>query len=118
MQNALGRGITGAANLAFLFMLISGLCLWLLKMFNIASLRVDHCFGAVSRKGRAWNWHNVIGIWTTIPLLFIVGTDVAISYPWASNLLYAMTGTKPPTGGRRGERGAAGNEHGRAPNNQ
>jgi uncharacterized iron-regulated membrane protein len=104
MQSAFGRGITGAANLAFLFMLFSGMYLWLPKTFNIASLRRRLMFRrGLQGRGRDWNWHNVIGIWSAIPLLFIVLTGVIMSYPWASNLLFKMTGSQPPARGWRGE---------------
>jgi uncharacterized iron-regulated membrane protein len=111
MQSAFGRGITGAANLAFLFMLLSGIYLWLPKLLNVKSLRNRLLF-RVGLKGRAreWNWHNVIGIWAAVPLFFIVFTGVIISYPWASNLLYRLTGNQPPAGGWRGERDARSTE--------
>jgi uncharacterized iron-regulated membrane protein len=48
--------------------------------------------------GRAlyWNWHNVLGAWCVIPLIIIVLSGVIMSYPWANNLLYRMTGNEPP----------------------
>jgi uncharacterized iron-regulated membrane protein len=39
MRSAAGRGIAGAANLAFLFMLISGIYLWLPKVWSAASIK-------------------------------------------------------------------------------
>jgi len=111
MQSAFGRGIAGAANLAFLFMLLSGIYLWVPKLFTLKSLRSRLLFrGGLEGRAREWNWHNVIGIWTVVPLFFIVLTGVIISYPWALNLLYKLTGTQPPAGGWRGERDARSNE--------
>lgn len=113
MQSALGRGITGAANLAFLFMLISGLYLWLPRIFNIASLRNRLLFRrGIQGRAREWNCHHVVGIWTAIPLLFIVASGVIMSYPWASNLLFTLTGSQPPAAGFRGERPEAVNAGG------
>ncbi len=104
MQSAFGRGITGAANLAFLFMLLSGIYLWIPKLMSWAALKIRVLFRRrLNGKAREWNWHHVIGIWSAIPLLFIVVTGVIMSYPWASNLLYTITGTQPPAGGWRGE---------------
>lgn len=104
MQSACGRGITGAGNLVFLVLLISGMYLWLPKVFNPASLRNRLTLrGSLRGRAREWNWHSVIGIWTAVPLLFIVITGIIISYPWASNLLFKMTGSQPPTRGWRGE---------------
>jgi uncharacterized iron-regulated membrane protein len=114
MQSAFGRGITGAANLAFLFMLVSGLYLWVPKVFNLTSLKRRLLFRrGLESRAREWNWHNVIGIWTVIPLFFIVLTGVIMSYPWASNLLYRVTGTQPPASGWRGERSPHANGPGR-----
>lgn len=105
MQSAFGRGITGAANLAFLFMLLSGIYLWVPKLFTFNGLRNRLMFrGGLKGRAREWNWHNVIGVWAAVPLFFVVLTGVIISYPWASNLLYKLTGTQPPAGGWRGER--------------
>ncbi len=110
MQNSMGRGVTGAANLVFLFMLFSGMYLWLPKVFSLSGIKSRLFFrSGVQGRTREWNWHHVIGIWTVIPLFFIVLTGVIISYPWASNLLYTMTGTQPPANGWQGERGPRGN---------
>jgi uncharacterized iron-regulated membrane protein len=115
MQSAFGRGITGAANLAFLFMLVSGIYLWVPKALNLTSLKRRLLFRrGLEGRAREWNWHNVIGIWTFIPLFFIVFTGVIMSYPWASNLLYRVTGTQPPANGWRGERASHADEPGQA----
>ena len=120
MRSALGRGATGAANLAFLFMLISGLYLWLPKVWSAASVKVRCLFRrGVKGRTREWNWHNVVGIWVAFPLLFIVGSGVVISYPWANDLLYTMTGSKAPIGGTfrgagQAEQGEQGPHNGRA----
>jgi uncharacterized iron-regulated membrane protein len=105
MQSAFGRGATGAANLAFLFMLLSGLYLWLPKAFNLANIKNRVLLRrALVGKAREWNWHHVVGIWTAFPLVFIVLTGVIMSYPWASNLLFTMTGSQKPASNWRGER--------------
>jgi uncharacterized iron-regulated membrane protein len=115
MQSAFGRGITGAANLSFLFMLVSGLYLWVPKVFNLTSLKRRMMFRrGLEGRAREWNWHNVIGVWAFIPLFFIVLTGVIMSYPWASNLLYRVTGTQPPANGWRDERGSHADGSGQA----
>ena len=50
----------------------------------------------LSAKARDFNWHNVIGIWSAIPLAIVVAGAVPISYPWASNLVYRIVGETPP----------------------
>jgi uncharacterized iron-regulated membrane protein len=104
MQSPSGRGTTGASNLIFLFILISGSYLWLPKIFTAASFKVRLLFRrGLKGKAREWNWHHTIGAWTVVPLFFIVLSGVVMSYPWASNMLYKMTDTQPPVrGGRPG----------------
>lgn len=104
MRSAVGRGTTGAANLAFLFMILSGIYLWLPKMFNLESLRNRVLFRrGLKGRAREWNWHHVVGVWTAFPLVFIVLTGVIMSYSWASNLLFTMTGSQPPAAYRTGD---------------
>lgn len=103
MQNAFGRNITGAGNLIFFFLLLSGLYLWLPRVYSVVSFKNRLLFRkGLKGRAREWNWHHVIGISTAIPLFFIVLTGVILSYPWASNLLFRMTGTPPPAHGWRG----------------
>ena len=92
-----GRAITGASNLLFLLLVMSGLFLWWPRSWTPASLKAIVLFrSGVSGKARDFNWHNVIGFWSCVPLFFVVATAVVISYPWASDLLYVVTGSEPP----------------------
>ena len=96
-RRASGKAITGAANLAFLFIVLSGIYLWLPKIWNRAQLRQILWFRRrLSPKARDFNWHHVIGIWSAIPLAIVVAGAVPISYPWASNLVYRIVGEEPP----------------------
>jgi uncharacterized iron-regulated membrane protein len=96
-QRSTGRAVTGAANLLFLLIVVSGLFIWWPKSWSKASLRSVTVFrGGPAGKARDFNWHNVVGFWSAIPLFFIVATAVLISYPWASDLLYRVTGNEPP----------------------
>ncbi len=96
-NRAIGKAITGAANLVFLFLVISGIYLWFPRQWTRASLRAVTRFnGALRGKARTWNWHNVIGFWSCIPLLLIVITGVIMSYTWANNLLFQLTGNEVP----------------------
>lgn len=92
-----GRAITGYSNLIFLFIVLSGSYLWLPRVWTKASVRAVALFrGGLSGKARDFNWHNVIGVWSFIPLVFIVASGCVISFPWASNLVYRATGTPVP----------------------
>jgi uncharacterized iron-regulated membrane protein len=101
-----GRAATGASNLAFLFLVLSGIFLWLPRRWNRPQLRLRTWFRrGVSAKARDFNWHHVIGLWSWLPLVLIVATGVVMSYPWANALLFRLAGDTPP---RQGGPGGAG----------
>jgi uncharacterized iron-regulated membrane protein len=105
------RLYTGWSNLLFLFVICSGLYLWLPRKWSWQHLRPVIWFMAGARgKPRDFNWHNTIGFWTLVPLFIVVISAVPISFPWASDLVYRMAGEEPPAGGRRGGGGEAGRE--------
>ncbi len=43
-------------------------------------------------KARDFNWHNVIGIWSAVPLFIVVISAVPISFPWGNALVYRAVG--------------------------
>jgi uncharacterized iron-regulated membrane protein len=94
---ALGRGLTGAANLGFLFLVVSGAYLWWPRTWSAPALRPVTLFQRrLAGRARDFNWHNVFGFWSALPLLFIVASGVVMSYPWANNLLYRLASSEPP----------------------
>lgn len=96
-SRATGRAITGAANLLFLFLVLSGLYLWWPKAWTWTQLRQITWFRRdLPPKARDFNWHNTLGFWSAIPLAIIVYSGVVISYPWASNGVYRLMGEEPP----------------------
>ena len=108
------RFFTGWGNFLFLLIVIGGPILWIPRKWSGAQLRAVTLFrGGLQGKARDFNWHNVIGIWSCVPLFIIVLTALPMSFPWANAAIYQMVGEAPPTlqrpGGepaRRGERGA------------
>jgi uncharacterized iron-regulated membrane protein len=81
----------------FLFIVMSGFYLWWPRKWSGRTLSSVTLFrSGLSGKARDFNWHNVIGFWSAIPLFLIVLGGVMISYPWATNLLYRATGSEPP----------------------
>lgn len=95
------RAVTGASNLAFLFLLVSGLYLWLPKVFKWAVLKTHVWFNpkAASSRARDYNWHHVFGIWTALPLIVVVATATVFSYSWANDLVYRAFAEEPPQRG-------------------
>jgi uncharacterized iron-regulated membrane protein len=103
---ATGKAITGACNLAFLFLVLSGAYLWIPRRWSTNAVvavllpRWRHR----SAKARDFNWHNALGVWSVVPLAIVVASATVISYPWASDLAYRVVGdvpapraTTPPT---------------------
>ena len=72
-NRAIGRAITGAANLGFLFLVVNGFYLWWPRTWARGSLRNATWFRRGLRsKARDFNWRNVIGFWMAVPLLIVV----------------------------------------------
>jgi uncharacterized iron-regulated membrane protein len=96
-NRASGRAITGACNLSFLILVITGPVLWWPKEWTWRNLKkITLLQGGPWRRARDWNWHNALGFWCVVPLFLVVVTGVIMSYGWANNLLYRMTGNPPP----------------------
>jgi uncharacterized iron-regulated membrane protein len=96
-NRAIGRAITGACNFAFLFLVISGFYLWWPRKWT---KNAGHAilFPNLKLRGKArdFNWHHATGFWCAPVLFFIVLSGVLMSYTWATNLLYRVTGNEPP----------------------
>lgn len=92
-----GKAVTGAANLVFLFIVLSGLVIWIPRRRSRGAFRNAMLFRRGLRgRARDFNWHHVLGIWAFLPLLAIVFSGVVISYPWATRLVYRAFGGTPP----------------------
>jgi len=91
------RAVTGACNLGFLLLVMSGPFLWLPRKWSIQNVRAVAFFRrGLSGRARDFNWHHVIGIWCALPLFIVVLSGVVMSYPWANNLVYRLTGSEMP----------------------
>jgi uncharacterized iron-regulated membrane protein len=112
----LARAITGWSNAIFLFIVASGFYLWFPRKWGWQRVKPVVLFSARLRgKARDFNWHNVIGLWSAVPLFIVVLTAMPISFPWANALVYRAVGEEPPQQGGRGggrEGGAAANARG------
>lgn len=100
-SRATARAITGACNLVFLVLVLSGLYLWLPRVWKWAAFRARLLFNAQAptSKARDFNWHHVFGIWSALPLAVVVATAVVFSFPWANALVYRSVGEQPPVRG-------------------
>jgi uncharacterized iron-regulated membrane protein len=114
-RRGVARAVTGAANLLFFLLLLTGSYLWLPRIWSWRRLRNVSWFRrGLDGRARDFNWHSVFGLWMVLPLVIVVGSGVVISYSWAGDLLYRVAGESPPARGRSGgpppRAGAAGGE--------
>ena len=119
-----GRAVTAAANLALLFLLLTGPILWVPRRITRRSVAEGLLFRrGVEGVARALNWHYVIGIWSVVPLLMIAATGVVMSYPAIGDRVYPVVGgaisfgslaagPRRGAGGRGGGGWASGNRSG------
>ncbi len=93
----IGKAITGACNLMFLFLAISGIYIWMPRKFTWQHFRPILWFRSTGTgKARDFNWHNTIGFWSSLVLIVLTLTATVISYQWASNLVFTLTGNEVP----------------------
>jgi uncharacterized iron-regulated membrane protein len=109
-NRATARAITGACNAAFLVLALSGIYLWWPKQWTWRHVSAVTLFRfGLSGKARDFNWHNVIGFWCAPILVILTASGMVISYTWASNLVYTVTGSPRPAPAA-GRGGGAGGE--------
>jgi uncharacterized iron-regulated membrane protein len=100
-NRALAKSITGASNLAFLFLGMSGIYLWWPRKWSIQRTRPILAFRrAATARARDFNWHNVIGFWCAPAIIAMTLTATVMSYPWANDLLFRVMGSEPPSATR------------------
>lgn len=94
-----GRAVTGAANVALLFLLATGPLLWLPRPFNrrtfVASAKP---LRGARGQARALSWHKVAGFWLAGPLLVIAASAVVLSYPRLGDRAAPVVGAALPLG--------------------
>lgn len=100
-HRATARAITGAANLLFLFIVLSGMYLWLPRVWRGTQFRMRLWFTRKPKSGKArdFNWHHVFGIWMCVPLVLIIASATVFSYDWANSLVYRVFGEPVPQRG-------------------
>lgn len=108
-QRPLGKLINGIGNLAFAFLALSGLYIWLPRTWSWRGVKAIALFNFNSTgKARDFNWHNVIGLWCAPILIGLTLTAVPISFRWGGNLIYQLAGEPvPPAGGAPSPREAS-----------
>lgn len=99
-HRAVGRGITGVCNVAFLFLAVSGLYLWWPRKWTWRTVRPVLWFkGGLKGKARDFNWHNSAGFWAMPVIVVLTASGMVMSYRAVSNLIFTLTGNEPPASG-------------------
>jgi len=74
---ATARAITGACNLAFFWLAVTGVYLWWPRSWHWRGLKMSLLISPRLRgKARDWNWHNVIGFWSSAVLFVLTLTAI------------------------------------------
>ncbi|MEY2854185.1 MAG: hypothetical protein RL030_1317 [Pseudomonadota bacterium] len=105
-----GSKLIDISNLLFVFLILSGIYLWLPAVWRWRTVRGLVLFQKryVNAKVRDFNWHHVFSFWMLIPLFLIALSGVVMSYAWANRAVFAIYGETPPQRGGPGGPGAAG----------
>src|SRR5262245_20871791 len=113
------RAVTGAANLAFLLLAVTGLYVWWPRKWTPQHTAPILVFRRTTTgRARDFNWHNVIGFWCAPAIIVMTGTATVMSYSWANGLLFRAMGSQPPSNTREArpaERGTSGGPRGDRP---
>ena len=92
-----GRAVTGAFNAAFLVLLLTGPVLWIPRPISRRSLAGVLFLRSGARGARRrLNWHQVVGIWSVLPLAVIAVTGVTTSYPSVADRIDPLVGRAIP----------------------
>ena len=92
-KDSAGDWIVGISTLLFLFILITGVILWWPKTKNIMRQRLKIKWDG-STKRLVHDLHIVTGFYTSVFLIVIVLTGLVMSFKWANQALFAITGSK------------------------
>jgi uncharacterized iron-regulated membrane protein len=91
---AVGRAITGISTIGFSFLVCSGFFLWWPRSWNLGAIKNAMVFRRRLRgQVRDFNRHQAIRFWALVPLLIISLSGVTMSYSWATNLVFHLTGS-------------------------
>lgn len=76
-----GNWMVDAANVGFVFLVLSGLWIWWPRHWRWKALRSSLAIRFdVGGKARDWNWHNALGFWFLLPLLIMAVSGLVLSF--------------------------------------
>ena len=98
-RRSLARSITGWSNALFLFLILSGLYLWMPRRWSLQHLRPRAWLNRGTRgRARDFNWHHAFGFWSAVPLFVVVFSATSISFPGFRGFISDLVDGEPPAG--------------------
>jgi len=99
LADDLGGMITGAATVAFVFLLFAGIIIWWPRTKGAFKARINP-FAVFSKHGggrrKLHDLHVALGIWCWPLLLFMALTGLPEAYDWATSALFTVTASSRP----------------------
>ncbi|MDN3584355.1 PepSY-associated TM helix domain-containing protein [Mucilaginibacter flavus] len=92
-KDSAGDMVVAICTLFFLFILITGVVLWWPKTKTVMRQRLKIKWGG-STKRLVHDLHIVTGFYTSVFLIVIVLTGLIMTFNWANQALFAITGSK------------------------
>jgi uncharacterized iron-regulated membrane protein len=92
-KDSIGNKLVGISTLFFLVILLTGVILWWPKNKKIMRQRLRYKWTG-GWKRLTHDLHIVTGFYTSLFLLVIVFTGLIMSFKWANQALFAITGSK------------------------
>lgn len=94
----LAQAVTAYSNLLFLFLIGTGIYLWLPRVWRWPMLKPKILFNprVDNARARDFNWHHVFSFWSLIPLFLIVLSATIFYFSWAVAALYGTFGEEVP----------------------
>lgn len=95
-EQSVGKMIVGISTLAMVFILLSGLIIWIPKTAKMIKVRLKV---SMSRGAfRFWHdWHVAFGFYAFLFLLLMALTGLTWSFGWYRDMAYTLLGAKQPT---------------------
>ncbi|WP_051296022.1 PepSY-associated TM helix domain-containing protein [Eisenibacter elegans] len=95
----IGKQVVGISILIFVFMLLSGLVLWLPARWKWKNIKAGLTINWRAKFYRInYDLHNTLGFYSLLLLLFIALTGLYVTYPWMKSGILVALGGKPISG--------------------
>jgi uncharacterized iron-regulated membrane protein len=96
-NSSLGSDIVFWATAVLLIVTLSGLYIWWPRTLSKRAFKaISFLKWKYRGRNRDWNWHNAIGIWTSLPVIIMALTGLVVSSKPFTNFIYPGSEYVPP----------------------